>query len=132
MAKIKAFAVVNDSVMGNLPGSIQVQDGGRLIGGYSWVGKIGAWNAILLTTTPGRLTTVENAAGNNAVVLVRMTADERGELDIDIDGAALAKVSTFLANRGYPVEENAPARQILRRLYKRFLPDFEPEQVEIN
>lgn len=132
MARVKAFAVVNDSVMDNLPGSIQVQDGGRLIGGYSLVGKIGAWNAILLTTTPARLTIVENTAGNNALVLVRMTADERGELDIDVDGAALTKVNTWLANRGYSTETNAPARQILRRLFRRFSTDFEPEHVEIN
>lgn len=132
MARVKAFAVVNDSVMDNLPASIQVQDGGKLIGGYSWVGKIGAWNAVLLTTTPARLTTVENAAGNNAVVLVRMTADERGELDIDIDGAAVTKVNTWLANRGYSTEGNDTARQILRRLFRRFSSEFEPKQVEIN
>ncbi len=131
MARIKAFAVVNDSVMDQLPGSIQVVDGVELIGGYSWVGRIGAWNALLLTTTPARLTTVENAAGNNAVVLVRMTTNARGELDIDIDAAALTKVNTWLTNRGFPTETNAPARAILSRLFKRFLPEFKPENLDV-
>lgn len=132
MARIKAFCVVNDTVMGNLPDSIHVVDNGTLIGGYSWVGKIGAWNALLLTTTDARLTTVETAAGNNALVLVRMSTDTRGELDVDINAAALTKVNTWLTNRGFQTETNAPARAILRRLFKRFLPDFEPEQVDIN
>lgn len=139
MARTKAFCLVHDNVMSQLPDSIQVnflpaggQGGGQLIGGYSWVGKIGVWNAVLLTTTDARLDAVEAAAGNNALVLVRMTTDVRGELDIDINAPALTKLNTWLTNRGYATETNAPTRVILRQLFRRFLPDFTPEQVDVN
>jgi hypothetical protein len=131
MAITKAFALVHDNVMNQLPGAIQAQEGGVLRGGYSWVGSIGQWNAVLLVTTEARLDTVENAAGNNALVLVRMTED-RGELDIDINQAALTRLNTWLQARGIEVESRAQARTIIRKLFRRFLNRFESELVDVN
>lgn len=131
MAITKAFALVHDSVLDQLPGVVQASEAGTLRGGYSWVGKIGQWHAVLLVSTVARLNTVEANAGNNALVLVRMT-EERGELDIDINQAALDKLNTWLTARGFEVESQVPARQIIRKLYRRFLGIFEPEQVDIN
>lgn len=132
MAITKAFALVHDTVLDQLPGAVQANEAGTLRGGYSWIGKIGAWNAVILVSTVARLNTVEANAGNNALILVRMSNDDRGELDIDINQAALDKLNTWLTARGFEVEAKVPARQIIRKLYRRFLGQFEPEQVDIN
>lgn len=128
---IKAFVLVHNSVMDQLPSSIQVQEEGELRGGYSWVGDIGQWNAVLIVTTAARLDTVEVAAGNNALVLVRVS-QAGGELDININGDALIKLNIWLTNRGFPTETNGSARQIIRRLFRRFLGRFELEQIDVN
>lgn len=132
MAKVKAFCVVNSTVLGTLPADIQTQLGGVLVGGYSWVGRVGAWSGLLITTTDTQLSTWQTAAGSGALVLVTMTSDERGELDIDIDNAALTKLNTWLTARGFAIETRASGRVIIRKLFRRLRNDFEFEQVEIN
>ena len=67
MARTKAFIVVNNTVLATLPDAIQIMDGGALLGGYVWCGRIGAWNAVLMTTTDARLTTFDTAAGAGCV-----------------------------------------------------------------
>lgn len=132
MAKIKAFAVVNNTVLSTLPADIQTDHNGSLLGGYVWVGRVGAWNGLLITTTDTKLDEWKIAAGNGALVLVTMTGDERGELDIDINGAALTKLNTWLQARGFSIETKASNRQIIRKLFRRLQANFEFEQVDVN
>lgn len=100
-------------------------------GGYSWIGKIGQWNGLLLVSTDTRLDIVEANAGNNALVLVRMS-DARGELDIDINQTALDRLNTWLQVRGFEIESRVQAKQIIRKLFRRFLGQFEQEVVDVN
>lgn len=128
---IKSFALIHDNVLSQLPSAIQTIDGSILRGGYSWIGKIGQWNGLLLVSTDTRLDIVEANAGNNALVLVRMS-DARGELDIDINQTALDRLNTWLQVRGFEIESRVQAKQIIRKLFRRFLGQFEQEVVDVN
>lgn len=132
MARTKAFIVVNNTLLATLPAAIQVVDNGVLIGGYSWVGRIATWNALIVTTTDAQLTTFDTAAGAGCVVLVRMADDARPELDSSIDSATLTKLNNWLTARGFSAESTASNRVIIRRLFRRFLGQFELEDVDIN
>jgi len=133
VAKIKAFVVVNNAVLATLPGAIQLpDDDGVLVGGYNWVGRIATWNALLVTTTDAQLTAWDATAGAGCVVLVRMTDEGRIELDNNIDAATLTKLNTWLTARGFSTEITDTNRVIVRKLFRRFLSNFELEQVDVN
>jgi hypothetical protein len=132
MARVKAFCVVNNNTLSTMPAGIQADHNGTLIGGYVWFGRVGVWNGLLITTTDTQLAAWNAATGNGGLVLVTMTGDERGELDIDIDNTTLTKLNTWLQARGFQTETKLSNRQIIRKLFRRLQNDFEFEQVEIN
>lgn len=132
MAKVKAFIVVNNVALATLPAAIQVTDSGALVGGYSWVGNVGVWNGLIVTTTDAQLTVFDASAGARCVVLVRMADDSRVELDSNLDSTTLTKLNTWLTVLGFPTEPTAPGRDIIRRLFRRLRGAFEFEQIDIN
>lgn len=130
--KTKAFVVCNNTVLAQLPAAIQATEAGVLIGGYSWVGTVGVWNALIIVSTAAQLDAFDAAAGAGYVELVRMTDDARPELEVNINGAVLTKLNTWLTARGFPTESTASNRVIIRRLFRRFLGAFELENVDVN
>lgn len=132
MARVKAFCVVNNTILAGLPASIQVVDSGALVGGYTWIGRVGVWSGLLITTTDAQLTAWDAASGAGCVVIVRIADDNRIELDDNINGAVLTKLNTWLAARGFPTEGTGSNRAIIRKLMRRLQANFEFEQVDIN
>lgn len=126
---MKAFILVHNTVFDQLTETVLVRVNGELRGGWVWAGKLGQWNAVLVTTTENRLDVID--ASPNAILLVRMS-DGRQELENDIDPVILTRLNTWLTARGITIEENAPIRQIIRKLFRRFETHFEIHAIEVN
>lgn len=126
---MKAFILVHNTVFDQLTETVLVRVNGELRGGWVWAGKLGQWNAVLVTTTENRLDAID--ASPNAILLVRMS-DGRQELENDIDPVILTRLNTWLTARGITIEENAPIRQIIRKLFRRFETHFEIHAIEVN
>lgn len=127
----KAFIVVNNTVFAQFPDVVQGLENGVLRGGYVFIGNVGQWNALMVVAPDTKLDELEQAAGNGIVVLGRLNEHQSG-LEVDLDQPTLDRLNTWMTARGFPTETRRSRRQTVRRLFKRFFSDFEPEFVDVN
>lgn len=127
----KAFIVANDTVFAQFPDAVQGVENGVVRGGYVFIGKVGVWNALLVVSPDTKFDELEQSAGNGMVVLGKLNEHQSG-LEVDLDQSTLDRLNTWLTARGFPTETRRSRRQTVRRLFRRFFSDFEPEFVDVN
>lgn len=112
-----------------------------LWGGYTIVGKQGTWYAMVLASTEQKINAINNQAaliGNLMILLAVGVKSELFSSGYDWDGVMSQEDRDFINGKivdaNLPIDSIQPGetdRQVMRRLFRYFVPTFEIEQFSL-
>jgi hypothetical protein len=96
------------------------------IGGYLYIGSIGTWGAYIVHGTGAMLQELDTLP--NVVGICT-----KKNIGATVNSTVRTKLNNWLSNNGYPdIPADWTNRQVVKSIFRRFFPDFDPRVEDVG